>query len=49
MAMKLGKPRGIYDGENGIAMTPDSALQLQKLGYERLIEKGPGGRGGKPG
>lgn len=30
------------EGENRVAMTPDSAKQLQKLGYECLIEKGAG-------
>ncbi len=29
-------------GENRVAMTPDSARQLQKLGYDCLIEKGAG-------
>ena len=40
--MKLGTPKEILDGENRVAMTPDSAVQLQKLGYDCLIEKGAG-------
>ncbi|WP_170485409.1 hypothetical protein, partial [Ruegeria atlantica] len=40
--MKIGTPKEIYGGENRVAMTPDSAVQLQKLGYECLIEKGAG-------
>lgn len=40
--MKIGTPKEILDGENRVAMTPDSAVQLQKLGYECLIEKGAG-------
>ncbi|SMX50388.1 NAD(P) transhydrogenase subunit alpha [Maliponia aquimaris] len=33
-------------GENRVAMTPDSARQLQKLGYECLIETGAGKKAG---
>ncbi|MFB9914220.1 Re/Si-specific NAD(P)(+) transhydrogenase subunit alpha [Rhizobium paknamense] len=40
--MKIGAPREIFAGEARVAMTPDSALQLQKLGYECLIEAGAG-------
>ncbi|MBP1849071.1 Re/Si-specific NAD(P)(+) transhydrogenase subunit alpha [Rhizobium halophytocola] len=40
--MKIGSPREIFDGERRVAMTPDSALQLQKLGFECLIETGAG-------
>ena len=40
--MKIGTPKEIYDGESRVAMTPDSAARLQKLGYECLIEKGAG-------
>ena len=40
--MKIGTPKEIYKGEARVAMSPDSALQLQKLGYECLIEKGAG-------
>lgn len=44
--MKIGTPRENYDGENRVGMTPESALQLQKLGYECLIEKGAGAAAG---
>ena len=44
--MKIGTPREILDGENRVAMTPDSAKQLQKLGYECLVESGAGARAG---
>ncbi len=42
MPVKIGTPKEILDGENRVAMTPDSAVQLQKLGYECAIEKGAG-------
>ena len=40
--MKIGSPKEIYKGENRIAMTPESARQLKKLGYECIIETGAG-------
>ncbi|WP_037307932.1 Re/Si-specific NAD(P)(+) transhydrogenase subunit alpha [Ruegeria halocynthiae] len=40
--MKIGTPKEVLDGENRVAMTPDSAVQLQKLGYDCAIEKGAG-------
>ncbi|CUJ20912.1 Re/Si-specific NAD(P)(+) transhydrogenase subunit alpha [Cognatishimia activa] len=40
--MKIGTPKEIFSGEARVAMTPDSAKQLQKLGYECAIEKGAG-------
>ncbi|MEJ6389508.1 Re/Si-specific NAD(P)(+) transhydrogenase subunit alpha [Gymnodinialimonas ulvae] len=40
--MKIGAPKEIEAGEARVAMTPDSALQLQKLGYECVIEAGAG-------
>ncbi|MCP9481531.1 Re/Si-specific NAD(P)(+) transhydrogenase subunit alpha [Shimia sp. CNT1-13L.2] len=40
--MKIGTPKEVFDGENRVAMTPDSAKQLQKLGYECAIETGAG-------
>ncbi|UWP90118.1 Re/Si-specific NAD(P)(+) transhydrogenase subunit alpha [Aliiroseovarius crassostreae] len=36
--MKIGVPKEIFEGENRVAMTPESARMLQKLGYECLIE-----------
>ena len=40
--MKIGAPKESFAGENRVAMTPNSAVQLQKLGYECLIESGAG-------
>ncbi|MEZ5887252.1 MAG: Re/Si-specific NAD(P)(+) transhydrogenase subunit alpha [Paracoccaceae bacterium] len=40
--MKIGAPKEIFAGENRVAMTPDSALQLKKLGHECYIEAGAG-------
>ena len=40
--MKIGTPKEIFEGEARVAMTPDSALQLQKLGYSCVIEAGAG-------
>ncbi|KMW56345.1 NAD(P) transhydrogenase alpha subunit [Candidatus Rhodobacter oscarellae] len=40
--MKIGTPKESFEGEARVAMTPDSALQLQKLGYECAIETGAG-------
>lgn len=44
--MKIGAPKEIFEGEARVAMTPDSALQLQKLGYSCLIETGAGEKAG---
>src|SRR5210317_404789 len=40
--MRIGSPKEVMPGEARVAMTPDSAIQLQKLGYECLIESGAG-------
>lgn len=40
--MKIGTPKEVFEGERRVAMTPDSAVQLQKLGHECLIETGAG-------
>ncbi|MFN7008594.1 MAG: Re/Si-specific NAD(P)(+) transhydrogenase subunit alpha [Allorhizobium sp.] len=40
--MKIGSPRELFAGEARVAMTPDSAVQLKKLGYECMIESGAG-------
>ena len=40
--MKIGTPKEISDGESRVAMTPDSALALKKLGHECLVEAGAG-------
>ncbi|MCG6904886.1 MAG: Re/Si-specific NAD(P)(+) transhydrogenase subunit alpha [Rhodobacter sp.] len=44
--MKIGTPKEIFEGENRVAMTPESALQLQKLGYDCAIEAGAGAAAG---
>ncbi|WP_050928057.1 Re/Si-specific NAD(P)(+) transhydrogenase subunit alpha [Aestuariivita boseongensis] len=44
--MKIGTPKETDAGENRVAMTPDSALQLQKLGHECVIETGAGAAAG---
>ncbi|WP_375691034.1 Re/Si-specific NAD(P)(+) transhydrogenase subunit alpha [Pseudooceanicola sp. LIPI14-2-Ac024] len=44
--MKIGTPKEVFEGENRVAMTPDSALQLQKLGHECFIETGAGEKAG---
>jgi NAD(P) transhydrogenase subunit alpha len=40
--VKIGSPKEVAAGEARVAMTPDSAAQLQKLGYECLVETGAG-------
>ncbi|MEO0991159.1 MAG: NAD(P)(+) transhydrogenase (Re/Si-specific) subunit alpha, partial [Pseudomonadota bacterium] len=40
--MKIGTPKEVFKGEARVGMTPDSARQLQKLGYDCAIEKGAG-------
>jgi NAD(P) transhydrogenase, alpha subunit len=42
MGLKIGAPKEIFPGEARVAMTPDSAVQLKKLGYECVIETGAG-------
>ena len=44
--MKIGAPKEIIEGENRVAMTPASARDLQKLGYECVIETGAGEKAG---
>ncbi len=39
---RIGTPKEVFAGEARVAMTPDSALQLQKLGYDCVIEAGAG-------
>jgi NAD(P) transhydrogenase subunit alpha len=40
--VKIGTPKEVINGEARVAMTPDSARQLQKLGYDCAIESGAG-------
>ncbi len=44
--MKIGALTEIFAGENRVAMTPDSALQLVKLGHTTCIQSGAGARAG---
>ncbi|MDB5660602.1 MAG: Re/Si-specific transhydrogenase subunit alpha [Cypionkella sp.] len=44
--MKIGALSEIYAGENRVAMTPESALQLVKLGHACVIQAGAGTRAG---
>ena len=44
--MKIGSPVERASVESRIALTPESAKQLQKLGHECLIQKGAGARAG---
>ncbi|WP_339863155.1 Re/Si-specific NAD(P)(+) transhydrogenase subunit alpha [Thalassospira alkalitolerans] len=44
--MLIGTPKEVFAGENRVAMTPDSAKQLQKLGYECAIQSGAGANAG---
>ena len=40
--MKIGAPKEIFEGENRVALTPQSATQLKKFGYSCLVESGAG-------
>lgn len=42
MNAKIGALKESYPGESRVAMTPDSAVQLAKLGYACFIETGAG-------
>ena len=44
--MRIGAVTEIFAGENRVAMTPDSALQLVKLGHSCLIQSGAGAKAG---
>jgi len=44
--LKVGTPKEVFEGENRVAMTPESALQLQKLGHTCIIETGAGAAAG---
>ncbi len=40
--MKIGALKEIFSGEQRVALTPESAAQLQKLGHDCILEKGAG-------
>src|SRR6056297_4079138 len=44
--VKIGAPKEIMEGENRVAMTPASAKDLQKLGYDCVIETKAGAAAG---
>jgi NAD(P) transhydrogenase subunit alpha len=44
--MKIGALTEIFDGENRVAMTPDSAVALAKLGHTSVIQAGAGTKAG---
>ena len=44
--VKIGAAKEIFDGEARVAMTPESAIQLVKLGHTCVIEAGAGVRAG---
>jgi NAD(P) transhydrogenase subunit alpha len=46
--MKIGALAERFAGENRVAMTPDSAAQIMKLGHACVIEAGAGLRAGFP-
>jgi len=44
--LKIGAAKEIFAGEARVAMTPESAAQIRKLGHECLIEAGAGAKAG---
>ena len=40
--MKIGVPRECYPGEQRVALTPDTARQILKLGHDLILESGAG-------
>jgi NAD(P) transhydrogenase subunit alpha len=40
--VKIGAPKETFSGEKRVALTPQSAAALKKLGYECLVEAGAG-------
>ena len=44
--MKIGALAEIFPGENRVAMTPESALQLVKLGHTCVVQSGAGVKAG---
>ncbi len=42
--MKIGAPKESREDEARVALTPDSAQRLKKLGYECLVESGAGAK-----
>jgi NAD(P) transhydrogenase subunit alpha len=44
--MKIGAPKEVHEGEARVAITPESAAHLQKLGHDVVVEKGAGAAAG---
>ena len=44
--LKIGAPKEIFEGEARVALTPESAVQLQKLGFDCVVESGAGALAG---
>jgi NAD(P) transhydrogenase subunit alpha len=44
--VKIGAPREIFEGENRVAMTPDSVIALAKLGHTSVVQSGAGAKAG---
>lgn len=44
--MKIGAISESFEGENRVAMTPDSAIQLKKLGHDCIVQSGAGLKAG---
>ena len=42
--MKIGAPTEVFEGEARVALTPASAAQLQKLGYDCVVQAGAGAK-----
>ncbi|MEX0970154.1 MAG: Re/Si-specific NAD(P)(+) transhydrogenase subunit alpha [Paracoccaceae bacterium] len=42
--MKIGAPTEVFEGEARVALTPASAVQLQKLGYDCVVQAGAGAK-----
>jgi NAD(P) transhydrogenase subunit alpha len=40
--MKIGAPKERFEGEQRVALTPESAQRLNKLGYECMVQSGAG-------
>ncbi len=45
-SVKIGTPKEIFEGEDRVAMTPASVKDLQKLGFDCVIETGAGTKAG---
>jgi NAD(P) transhydrogenase subunit alpha len=44
--LKIGALSESFEGENRVAMTPDSAIQLKKLGHDCVVQSGAGLKAG---